>query len=231
MAIFSVLIVTAAPPGMSSEANGAFVKVDGREALLRSVELFLNRDNVKQIQLAFLPDALEEAKRKHGGHLGFSGVKVLSGGPKVIDQIAAGAEKLSAEATHVIIHDAARPVVPYSDIDALMDAAEKSTAVSLAAPLRNSLVEVDEGGNAMAFHPADRFMQMLLPQVMTKDRFLQLAKTKQEIHASEWRLIKGSALNIRVGGAGDAGIAKAMMNMLPKPKIKAPSSPFDEAQW
>ena len=231
MAIFSVLILTAAPPGMAAEAGGAFVKVDGREALLRSVELFLNRDNVKQIQLAILPDMLEEAKRKHGGHLGFSGVKVVGGGPRMIDQMAAGAEKLSPESTHVIIHDAARPVVPYSDIDALMEAAEKHTAVSLVAPLRSGLVEVDEGGNPLAFHLPERFMQWLMPQAMTKDRFAQLAQSKQELHASEWTLVKGSPLNRRIGGSGDATMAKAMMNMLPKPKIKAPSSPFDEAQW
>ena len=38
-------------------------------------------------------------------------------------------------------------------------------------------------------------------------------------------------LNIRLGGPGDAGMAKAMINMLPKSKVKPPSSPFEEAQW
>ena len=52
-ATFSVLVLTAAPPGQTSESGGAFVKIDGREALLRSVELFLNRDVVKQIHVAF----------------------------------------------------------------------------------------------------------------------------------------------------------------------------------
>ena len=43
--------------------------------------------------------------------------------------------------------------------------------------------------------------------------------------------MKGSPLNIRVGGGGDAGMAKVMMNMLPKPKVKTPLTPFEEAQW
>ena len=47
MAVFSVLLLTAPPPGLSGEAGGSLVKIDGREALLRSVELFLNRENVK----------------------------------------------------------------------------------------------------------------------------------------------------------------------------------------
>ena len=41
-----------------------------------------------------------------------------------MDQIHAVAEKISAEATHVIVHDAARPAVPYTDIEAIMEAAE-----------------------------------------------------------------------------------------------------------
>jgi hypothetical protein len=77
---FSVLLLTA-PAGPGLDPGGAIVKVDGRESLLRSVELFLNRDNISQIQLAVLPAAMEEFKRKFGGHLGFSGVKLVPGGP------------------------------------------------------------------------------------------------------------------------------------------------------
>lgn len=229
-ATFSVLLVTAAPPGQGAEAGGAFVKVDGREALVRAAELFLNRDNVKQVQIAFLPEDVEEAKRKHGGHFGFSGIKVASGGPRWIDQIVAGAAKLIPEATHVIVHDAARPAVAYSDIDALMAAAEKNAVVSLSTPLRSPLVEVDEGGNPLAFHPASRFVQLLTPQAFSKAKFQEMVAARQEPHPSQFTLLKGSPLNLRVSGPGDAGLVKTMIGMLPKPKIKA-ASPFEEAQW
>ena len=72
MANFSVLLLTAAPPGHGAEAGGPFVKIDGREALLRSTELFLNRPQIKQLQIVFTADCLEEHKRKFGGHLSFS---------------------------------------------------------------------------------------------------------------------------------------------------------------
>ena len=38
---FSVLVLTAAPAGLAAESGGAFLKIDGRESILRSVELFL----------------------------------------------------------------------------------------------------------------------------------------------------------------------------------------------
>jgi 2-C-methyl-D-erythritol 4-phosphate cytidylyltransferase len=231
MANFSVLILTAAPPGQGGDATGAYVKIDGREALLKSVELFLNRENVKQIQLVILSESMEQAKQKFGAHLGFSGVKLIAGGPKWSDQIAAASGTVSAEATHVIVHDAARPAVPYSDIDALMTAAEKNAATALAAPLRSTLVELDEGGTPTAYHLASSFMQLLTPQGFSKAKFLEMAKSKTEVHPSQLTLVKGSPLNVRIGGSGDASFVKAMIGMLPKAKVKAMSSPFEEAQW
>jgi len=36
---------------------------------------------------------------------------------------------------------------------------------------------------------------------------------------------------VRLRGPGDASLVRAMLNLLPKPKIKGPSNPFEEAQW
>ena len=229
--VFSVVIATAAPTGLGAEAGGAFVKIDGREALLKSVELFLNRDNVKQIQVVFLPDFLEEGKRKYGGHFGFSGVKVIGGGPRWTDQLAAAGQSLIDEATHVIAHDAARPAVAYYDIDNIMEAAAKNEVVGLATPMRASVVEVDEHGHAKRYHMPECFMNLVTPQAFSRAKFAELGSTKSETPASELTLIKGSPLNVRVGGGGDVSMIKAMLNMLPKPKVKGPSSPFEEAQW
>jgi 2-C-methyl-D-erythritol 4-phosphate cytidylyltransferase len=174
---------------------------------------------------------IEEAKRKYGGHLSFSGVKIVPGGPRWMDQLAAGAEKVSPETTHVIVHDAARPAVAYSDIDAVMEAAAKHAVVALTAPLRSSLIELDEGNQPLAYHTSTRFVQLLTPQVFSRAKLIEIAKDKQEPHASEICMVKGSPLNVRIGGSGDASLVRQMIQMLPKPKIKAPSSPFEEAQW
>jgi 2-C-methyl-D-erythritol 4-phosphate cytidylyltransferase len=231
-ATFSVLIVTAAPPGQLAEAGGAFVKIDGRESLLRCIELFLNRDAVKQIQVAFLPDYADEAKRKHGAHLSFSGVKAISGGPRWMQQIAAAKDSISADVSHVILHDAARPAVPYTDIDALFESVERTdkSAVMLSSPVRSPLIELDPAGHAIGYHSAQSFAQLLTPQVFKRERFIQMAESKTEVPPYEVELLKGSPLNVRIGGSGDASLVRAMIQMLPKPKVKA-ASPFEEAQW
>jgi hypothetical protein len=93
------------------------------------------------------------------------------------------------------------------------------------------LVEVDEGGNPLAYRRAAEFMSVLTPQGFTRAKFEALAKSGKDLHASEATLVKGSPLNVRIGGGGDAGFVKAMVGMLPKAKVKPPSSPFEEAQW
>jgi 2-C-methyl-D-erythritol 4-phosphate cytidylyltransferase len=231
MAIYSVILLTAPPPGQSSEAGGAYIKIDGRESLLRAVEMFLNRDNVKQLQLVVSQQSVEETRKKFGANLGLYGVKLIAGGGKWIEQIQAAGKNVSADCSHVIIHDTARPAVPYPDIEAAMAESEKSDAVLLATPVRCSLIEVDEGKAAMAYHLPSRFMQVQTPQIFARTVFAQMVKSGAEPHASQMTIVKGSPLNIRVGSAADASFAKAMMAMLPKPKIRAASSPFDEAQW
>ncbi|HEY8748306.1 MAG TPA: 2-C-methyl-D-erythritol 4-phosphate cytidylyltransferase [Tepidisphaeraceae bacterium] len=233
MPTFSIIIATAAPAGQAVEAGGAYVKIDGREALLRSVELFLNRDAVKQIHVVVLPDDIEEAKRKYGPHLSFSGVKLQSGGPRWSDQLAAASAKIDPEATHVVIHDAARPLVPYSDIDALFDSATKgnSDAVALTSPVRSELIQVDDTGHALHHWRSDEFVQLLTPQLYSKELFLLSAARGEPLPLAHATLLKGSPLNQRIRGSSDASLAKAMMGLLPRPKAKPLSNPFEEAQW
>ena len=227
---FTVILLTAPPPGLAHEAGGAFVRIDNREALLRSAELFINRPGVEQIVMMVTADDMDQAKDRYGPHLSFSGVKLVAGGPRWLDQVAAAAAAVSADATHVILHDAARPAVPYTDVEAVMSAAANHPAVALATPVRTTTVETDDGGDPMAFHLPTNRMQLLTPQAFDRPTFDVLAKTKVETHPSKVTLVKGSPLNVRVGSAADAGLVKAVLSLLPKPKVKA-SSPFEEAQW
>ncbi|HZZ42131.1 MAG TPA: 2-C-methyl-D-erythritol 4-phosphate cytidylyltransferase [Tepidisphaeraceae bacterium] len=219
---FSIVILTA-PPITTLEGGGAFVKVDGRECLLRSVELFLNRENVKQIQVVFTQDAAEEAKRRHGAHLSFSGVKVAIGGPDWMDQLTAAAANITDEATHVLIHDSARPVVPFGDIDRLMAQAEKGIA-TLALPVPGRVLH--DGKDL----PGEIWVMQGM-EIYDIQRFRKMVAEKLPVPAKEMELVKGSMLNVRCNSTGDASMVKAMLNMLPKPKKNALSNPFEEAQW
>lgn len=230
MANFTVVLLTAPPPGQSSEAGGALTRIDGKESLLRAAELFVTVPSVKQVLVVFTQEDADEAKKRFAAHFSFTGIKVATGGPRWLDQVAAALPKLAPETTHVILHDAARPAVPYTDIERLLEEAEKAGAVALTVPCRSTLLELDEGSNPVSYHLPNRFVQLVTPQAFDKKTFEELAATKQELHPSRIHILKASPLNIRVGGPGDEKLAKTMIGMLPKP-IKQSNGPFGEAQW
>ena len=84
---FATILFTTNPDA-GSTSNGAMVKVDGRECLLRSIELFVNRDNLPTIVVGLNPDQAEEIKRKVGSHLMILGAKAATGGPEWLKQLA-----------------------------------------------------------------------------------------------------------------------------------------------
>ncbi|GAI53210.1 unnamed protein product, partial [marine sediment metagenome] len=64
-----------------------FVDVAGRAVLLRSVEFFADRDDVKQILLAIAPEDEELVNIKWGPNLKFYNTKICFGGPERFDTV------------------------------------------------------------------------------------------------------------------------------------------------
>ena len=94
MALKVAAIICAA--GASSRFGGKrkkpFVDVAGRAAFLRSVELFSDRDDVKQILLAIPPDDEELVTVKWGANLKFFNVKICFGGDERFDTVKSALE-------------------------------------------------------------------------------------------------------------------------------------------
>lgn len=235
----AALLVTAAPPevqpgdGAYQRANeGAFTKVDGRECILRSAELFVNRDEVAQVLTCFDPGDAEEARRKFGGHLAFSGAKIAESAEGWYGQIQSMASRLEEEVTHVLVHDAARPAVAFTDLDALAEggAGEPEAVHALAVDPASQVVEIDGKGAALDYRPAAALRLLLWPRLYPKADLATLAGG-EEPPAQRLRLVEGFPLNIRCNGPGEAKRLQAMLKLVPQPKKQGPLSPFEEAQW
>ncbi|HEX8340045.1 MAG TPA: 2-C-methyl-D-erythritol 4-phosphate cytidylyltransferase [Tepidisphaeraceae bacterium] len=225
MNTFVAVILTAPLIGPLDDAP--LIKADGRESLLRAVELFVNREGVSRVLLVVPGSRAEEYKRKVGGHLSFMGVRIVTGGESFFDQLKTAREQLDPGTTHVLVHDAARPAVPYTDLDALAAAAERHPVAALAIPVAGPLLNVGRVSGAATLG-GDRVAQLVTP-IAFDIAALDAAIADGALPGSlQW--IEGSPLNLRCGQAS-AGLMKAMIGLLPKPKVKAPSSPFEEAQW
>lgn len=230
MTKFDVIVFTAAPDA-SASPQGAMTKVDGRESLLRAVELFVNREGVAQITVGLVPDQAEAIKTKLGSHLMILGVKTATGGPAYIDQLKAARAKLSPDSTHVVLHDAARPCVAQPELDTLLEASAKADAIAMACGVSGTLVALDETDRILETIATRSLRALLTPQVFTRKVFDELCDKGFESIKSRLALHDSTRLNIRVNSSSDATLAKAHLTLLPKPKIKVSSNPFEEASW
>jgi 2-C-methyl-D-erythritol 4-phosphate cytidylyltransferase len=230
VAKFGVIVFCAAPDAVSSP-SGAMVKIDGREAVMRSVELFVNQPDVAQIVVGFSPSDAETAKTKFGSHLMIMGFKLATGGPLLRDQLKACAEKLPADATHVVLHDAARVAVSPLDLEKLFEASTKHEAAALVTPIPGTVVTLDESGTLSNSTSGKALRQLVWPQVFSKRVFEELLAKGFDAVLSRTTPIDSSGLNLRANAASDANLIKNCIALLPKPKTKASTNPFDEAQW
>lgn len=117
----------------------------GRPVLQRTVELFAQHPDVKTIIVAGPHDetAFADFKLRYGDKLGLLGVKLCRGGKTHRYETVAAALKLVPEsATHVAIHDAARPCASAELIERLFEAAQTRDAVIPAIPLNDTLKRI-----------------------------------------------------------------------------------------
>jgi 2-C-methyl-D-erythritol 4-phosphate cytidylyltransferase len=228
--VFAAVVFTAAPD-LASSPQGAFVSVDGRASLLRAVELFVNREGVAQILVSVGPNDSETFKTKYASHLMILGIKVATAtGATLKDHLLAALTRLAPEVTHVIVHDGARPAVAPPELDALLELAHKHDAIAMVTPLNAPVLEI-EAGIISSMKPHKSLRSLVTPMVFTKKALEEFAHKGVDSLLSRITPFESTALNVRVNAGNESGMLKSLIALLPKPKMKGPSNPFEEASW
>ena len=240
------VIVPAA--GKAERFGGAekktFAKIDGRAVFLRSLEHFINRPDVCQTILAVAPEDVAMVKTTYGPNLGFMGIKLVEGGARRCDTIAAALKILSDDAEYVAVHDAARPCVTADMIDAVFAEAVKSAAAIVAAPVVGTVKLVSAARIIEKTVDRTGLYEAQTPQVFRKDVLLaayaKLAADPNLDPTDDAELVERSghavsvvvadASNLKITTKGDLTLAAAIIKSRPArtaPRMGA----FEEAQW
>lgn len=104
----------------------------GRSVLQRTIELFNTRPETAAIIVAgpHDDDAMSSFKLRHADTLALLGATLIKGGETDRWQTVAAAMKhVPDEATHIAVHDGARPACPTEVIDRVLEAASQHDAV------------------------------------------------------------------------------------------------------
>lgn len=234
--------------GASSRFGGKkkkqFTDVGGRAAFLHSVELFTDRQDVKQVLLAISGEDEELVSVKWGPNLNFFGVRTYFGGEERFETVAKGLELLKDDIDLIAVHDAVRPCVTKKWIDEVITAAAKSGAAILACPVVATIKEVKDDA---IIRTVDRtgLYEAQTPQVFKADLLKKAYENIENLDKSaisddaqliealgeKVSIVETDCSNIKITRGSDVPVADAILKGRPKPGRKGPIGPYEDAQW
>ena len=240
------VIIPAAGVGkrFGGDVKKPFAQLDNRPIFIRSIELFLNRQDVCQVILAVGPDDYDVVKDKYAAQVMFMGLKLVKGGAERFESVRLALEHADAQAELICVHDAVRPCVLENWIDAVFAKAAQTGAAILAAPLTGTIKRVGNKGIIDETVPRAGLYQAQTPQVFRKELLVQAyADLPDDLHPTDdaqvvertgqrISVVQSDYRNIKITSPGDMALASAILKGISrKAKGPAPRGPFEEAQW
>lgn len=129
--------------GGSSSVSKIEHELGGKAVFLHAADLFLGRADVTQVLLAVDPDKLDDFRFRWDDKLSFMGVTVVPGGKADRwETVRSALGHVTPDATHVAVHDAARPLASGEMIGRVFAAAERYPAVVPGLALSDTLKRV-----------------------------------------------------------------------------------------
>ena len=230
MSDFSVIIPAA---GQSSRFQGhrrkkPFVDLDGRAIWLRTVEHFVNRDDVSEVVLVLAADDLAEFRERFRPNLAFLDLTIAEGGASRAESVQNGLSALSKPCDFVAVHDAARPLLTAEWISELFAAARSKDAVLPGTAISSTIKRVSaesvvketvDRTNLFLAQTPQAFRRAILEEsyasVDVTSDFTDEASLVESL-GHEVHIHPGWPMNIKITTNDDFDLAKLFIKALPK---------------
>jgi 2-C-methyl-D-erythritol 4-phosphate cytidylyltransferase len=239
------VIIPAAGAGkrFGGDVKKPFALLENRPVFIRSIELFINRDDVCQTILTVAPGDYDVVREKYAANIMIMGLKLVKGGDERCESVRLALAAVDTAADLVCVHDAVRPCVLEAWIDKVFAEAGKSGAAILAAPLTGTIKRVAESGVVDATVPREGLYEAQTPQVFQRE-LLQRAYAdlpQDFVPTDDAQVVERTGhgvtivptdhRNIKITTPGDMTLAVALLkDMGRKPKGPALGA-FEEAKW
>lgn len=124
----------------STSASKIEFELAYKPVFLRTIELFHGRMDVGQTLLAIHPQRLDDFKFRWADQLSFLGVKLIAGGEAERWQtVQLALEHVADNATHIAVHDAARPCAAADMIERVFAVAQRFGAAVPGLPMSDTV--------------------------------------------------------------------------------------------
>jgi 2-C-methyl-D-erythritol 4-phosphate cytidylyltransferase len=242
--IAAIICAAGASSRFGGKRKKAFVDVSGRAVFLRSVELFAEHQDVKQVLLGIAEDDRELVNVKWGPNLKFFGVSIFIGGAGRFDTVRKGLELVKEDINLVAVHDACRCCVTKEIIDDVISAAAKSKAAIPASPVTATIKEAKDNlitktvdrSNLFEAQTPQIFDASLLKKAYDNLKNLDTSTISDDAQLVEAlgqkvTIVETDASNIKITRQSDIAVAEAILKSRPKKIPEGPAGPYIEAQW
>jgi 2-C-methyl-D-erythritol 4-phosphate cytidylyltransferase len=216
------VIIVAAGSGVrfKSKIPKPFVLLKSRPLIAYSLAVFEKAKAIDSVIIAGHKDFLNRFK-----NLGrtFKKLKVIvPGGATRAESVQCGLAAVDEDATHVLVHDAARPLVDGAMIDRILAALKKDKAVIVAVPVKSTIKRVNPKTMIVEDTPArDLLWDVQTPQGFHKDVLIKAhARFKGdatddammvESFGIKVKVVMGDYRNIKITTPEDLNIAKGLI--------------------
>ncbi len=234
--------------GASSRFGGkrkkAFVDVAGRAVFLRSVEIFADRNDVKQILLGVSPEDEELVNIKWGPNLKFFDTTIFLGGDERFDTVNKGIELVKDNIDLIAVHDACRCCVTAELIDEVIAAAAEKGAAIPACPVTATIKQAQDN-TIIRTVDRENLYEAQTPQVIEVELLKKAYENLKNLDRSrisddaqlvealgrKVTIVEADSSNIKITRQSDIAIAEAILKSRPRLMPKGPAGPYIEAQW
>ena len=179
MAKFAVILPAAGKSSRFQDKHykKVFAPLDNRAVWLHSVERFINRDDVCQVILVISAEDREDFNAKFAANVQILGIDVVEGGAERADSIENALARVKPDATHIAVHDAARPCLANEWIDRVFELAVAQRAAILALPVAGTLKRVRSDKTVAETVSREGLWEAQTPQVFERSVLLEAYAT------------------------------------------------------
>lgn len=149
---------------MGSAEPKQLLEVGGRTLLEHALRAFHRHPLVAEVVVVMAPDHVDAARSVVAGGYGDKVVAVVPGGRTRTESTRAALAVIGEGACHLLVHDAARPLVTQRIITDCFEALATYPAVNVAVESTDTIVEVGADGLVSGTPPRDRMRRVQTPQ-------------------------------------------------------------------
>ncbi|MDO8663024.1 MAG: 2-C-methyl-D-erythritol 4-phosphate cytidylyltransferase [Candidatus Omnitrophota bacterium] len=224
MLVSAIVVAAGKSKRFKTKTSKVILKLGSKPVIVYSLGILNEHPKIKEIIIVANPQNFESLRGIIKKNKFYKAVKVVLGGKKRKDSVAAGLRVINSKADFVLIHDAARPFITRDLVSLVINEAYESKAAILGVPVKATIKRCKlQGAECMVKETIDRknIWEVQTPQVFARDLILKAYQRFSHSDATDDAMlverlgakvsvVLGSYKNIKITTPEDFIIAKGV---------------------